>query len=450
MKRLLVNVLLASILLAGGLFAQALQAPTIIVTPSNVSVSLIWDDTTNPAETTYRLYHRLEPTAIYIFDCATTPTDNCKSTGTNKSFIWGPAANGINDWIVRAVATDGTESENSNEVTLTLPIGTGPPGPAGPAGPVGPTGPAGVQGNPGAAGAVGPTGAGYRATSTTNIVIGTGSKVFTTQSGLAYTVGARVRVSNSANTSRFMDGNVTAYSGTSMTVTVDAIGSTGTYSAWDINIIGLPGPAGGVGPQGAQGPAGPQGAPSTVPGPAGPQGGIGLQGAPGPAGAASTIPGPQGIQGVPGPPGAASTVPGPTGPAGAASTVPGPQGVAGPKGDSGADSIVPGVQGPMGPQGVQGPPGPSGTATVDIWGPQVVELTSTATRLSWSTQIPTTSRIEFYSAPTDFQTVTVDTIAVNVHTIRFTNLKPATTYNYNIICEAGVTRFERAGTFRTR
>ena len=63
---------------------------------------------------------------------------------------------------------------------------------AGATGPTGPTGPAGATGATGAAGA------GYLATSTSSVAIGTGTKTFTTQGGLAYLPGDYVRVSASA------------------------------------------------------------------------------------------------------------------------------------------------------------------------------------------------------------------------------------------------------------
>ncbi|WP_247776984.1 hypothetical protein [Bradyrhizobium sp. CW1] len=91
-----------------------------------------------------------------------------------------------------------------------------------------------VSGSPGA------TGAGYGGTSTTSLVIGTGSKAFTTQSGLAYTNGARVRASSAANTSNWMEGLAT-YSGTTLTIAVDKINGSGTFADWNLNVVGQPG-----------------------------------------------------------------------------------------------------------------------------------------------------------------------------------------------------------------
>jgi len=87
-------------------------------------------------------------------------------------------------------------------------------------------------------GTTGATGPGYAATSTTSLAIGTGSKAFTTQAGLAYSAGARVRASSAADVADFMEGVVASYSGTTLTVTVDLTGGTGTDADWNINLAG--------------------------------------------------------------------------------------------------------------------------------------------------------------------------------------------------------------------
>jgi hypothetical protein len=61
----------------------------------------------------------------------------------------------------------------------------------------------------------------YVATSATSVTIGTGSHTFTTQAGLAYTVGVRTRVSSNSAPTNWMEGIVTAYSGTNLTINVD-------------------------------------------------------------------------------------------------------------------------------------------------------------------------------------------------------------------------------------
>lgn len=92
----------------------------------------------------------------------------------------------------------------------------------------------------GATGLTGPTGPGYGGTSTTSLVIGTGSKAFTTQAGLAYTNGARVRASSSANPTNWMEG-IAAYSGTTLTINVDKTNGSGTIASWNLNAVGEPG-----------------------------------------------------------------------------------------------------------------------------------------------------------------------------------------------------------------
>lgn len=102
-------------------------------------------------------------------------------------------------------------------------------------------------------GSTGATGASYSATSTTSLAIGTGTKAFTTQAGLAYVAGQRVRAANTADTANFMEGRITAYSSTTLTVSVDLTGGSGTLASWNIGIAGQQGIQGIQGIQGAQG-----------------------------------------------------------------------------------------------------------------------------------------------------------------------------------------------------
>lgn len=83
----------------------------------------------------------------------------------------------------------------------------------------------------------------YLGTSTTSIAVGTGSKVFTTQSTLGIVVGDRVRVYSLATpgslgpstaTGNIMIGTVTAYSGTTLTVNVTSVNGSGTLTDWRI------------------------------------------------------------------------------------------------------------------------------------------------------------------------------------------------------------------------
>lgn len=85
-----------------------------------------------------------------------------------------------------------------------------------------------------------PAGKSYGGTSTTSLAIGTGSKAFTTQSGLAYTDGARVRATATAGVTGWLEG-VATYSGTTLTITSDKTSGTGTGTAWNFNVVGEPG-----------------------------------------------------------------------------------------------------------------------------------------------------------------------------------------------------------------
>lgn len=96
-----------------------------------------------------------------------------------------------------------------------------------PAGPTGPTG---------------PTGAGYGGSSTTSLLIANSTtKVFTTQAGLAYQAGNYVRASSAANGANFMEGPLTSYTGTTLTMSVVKIGGSGTLADWNFAIAGAPG-----------------------------------------------------------------------------------------------------------------------------------------------------------------------------------------------------------------
>ncbi|MCS3449564.1 MULTISPECIES: hypothetical protein [Bradyrhizobium] len=96
------------------------------------------------------------------------------------------------------------------------------------------------KGDTGATGATGATGPGYGGTSTTSLSIGTGAKAFTTQAGLAYQNGARVRATATAGGPGWLEGVVT-YSGTTLTITADKFSGSGTGTAWNFNVAGEPG-----------------------------------------------------------------------------------------------------------------------------------------------------------------------------------------------------------------
>lgn len=82
-------------------------------------------------------------------------------------------------------------------------------------------------------------------TSTSSIAIGTGTKVFTTQADKDFN-GNNVRVFSDADPTNYMDG-LASYSGTTLTVTVTAVGGSGTFTDWTIRVNGARGAAGTAG-----------------------------------------------------------------------------------------------------------------------------------------------------------------------------------------------------------
>lgn len=91
-------------------------------------------------------------------------------------------------------------------------------------------------------------------TSSSSVAIGTGSKSFTVDSGKSFAVGQYLMIMETANpATNYMFGNVTAYSGTSLTVNVTVTGGAGTIAAWTIVISGVRGPTGATGAQGPSG-----------------------------------------------------------------------------------------------------------------------------------------------------------------------------------------------------
>jgi hypothetical protein len=82
------------------------------------------------------------------------------------------------------------------------------------------------------------------ATSATSFTIGTGSKTFTIQAGKAFQVNQWVIIQETSNSANQMLGQITAYSGTSMTVNVIATGGAGTHADWTIALTNSPAAAG--------------------------------------------------------------------------------------------------------------------------------------------------------------------------------------------------------------
>jgi hypothetical protein len=140
------------------------------------------------------------------------------------------------------------------------------------AGDVGSQGLQGIQGNTGNTGNAGTAAPTYGGTSSTSVLIGTGSKTWTLASnsaGYAYAVGTRVRLAYTTSpAANYMEGVVTAYnSGTlALTVTVDNTLGSGTYAAWTASVTGDKGASGSNGSNGSNGANGSNGLSLTLQG----------------------------------------------------------------------------------------------------------------------------------------------------------------------------------------
>lgn len=87
----------------------------------------------------------------------------------------------------------------------------------------------------------GDAGAGYAGTSTSPLTVALGALTITTQIGLAYQPGTRVRIARtSAPTTTWLEGVVTAYTPTSpnLAVLVDRVLGSGTWSDWTLSVAG--------------------------------------------------------------------------------------------------------------------------------------------------------------------------------------------------------------------
>ncbi|MGJ5075499.1 hypothetical protein [Bradyrhizobium oligotrophicum] len=73
----------------------------------------------------------------------------------------------------------------------------------------------------------------YYTSSSTSVAIGMGSKALVVASGLSFTKFRRWRAWSQANNANWMAGKV-SYSGTTLTMTVDATGGSGTFTDWQI------------------------------------------------------------------------------------------------------------------------------------------------------------------------------------------------------------------------
>lgn len=81
-------------------------------------------------------------------------------------------------------------------------------------------------------------------TSVTSNTIGTGSKTFTTQSGLALAAGGFITIANTPTPANYFHGQVTSYIGTSLVVNVLDDNGSGTFTAWTITTSSPQGPTG--------------------------------------------------------------------------------------------------------------------------------------------------------------------------------------------------------------
>src|SRR5215831_4416929 len=95
------------------------------------------------------------------------------------------------------------------------------------------------------------------ATSATSLAIGTGSKTLTVPAGKAFQVGQWVLINETSNTANQMLGQITAYSGTSLSVNVVAAGGSGTHADWRIVLTNSPAAAGTQPPVGSGNVTGP-------------------------------------------------------------------------------------------------------------------------------------------------------------------------------------------------
>ena len=178
--------------------------------------------------------------------------------------------------------------------------------------------------------------------------------------GLEFKPGLRVRASHTGGLNQWEEGVVVDYVASVLTIALDLSAGVGTFSGWQINVAGEPGPSGVAG---ASGPPGTPGGPTGPSGPIGPAGSTGPSGPSGAAGASGPTgaTGPIGLMGVTGPTGLGAT--GPTGPTGGV----GVTGVTGATGPTGIGAS--GAQGLQGTTGPTGPTGPTGIGATGATGP---------------------------------------------------------------------------------
>ena len=76
--------------------------------------------------------------------------------------------------------------------------------------------------------------AGTSDVSTTSLAIETGPKTFTVTAGKSFTAGMYLTATDQADSANYMQGFVTSYSGTTLIMTIQSVGGSGTISAWNI------------------------------------------------------------------------------------------------------------------------------------------------------------------------------------------------------------------------
>ena len=81
-------------------------------------------------------------------------------------------------------------------------------------------------------------GSALSSTSTTSLLIATGSKTFTTQASKNYFPGQFLIAASNANETNYMHGQVTSYSGTTLIMNATDIGGAGTFADWNISVSG--------------------------------------------------------------------------------------------------------------------------------------------------------------------------------------------------------------------
>lgn len=87
--------------------------------------------------------------------------------------------------------------------------------------------------------------AALKGTSTTSLAVSVAQKIFTTQTGKQFNVGQfMLVVSDAAPATDWMFGQISAYSGTSLTLEVSVVGGSGTHTDWSLYIAGARGATG--------------------------------------------------------------------------------------------------------------------------------------------------------------------------------------------------------------